>query len=192
MSSGRPADQHIAAGDQFAPHELDTIDGGTVAVPDERQLVHLQLRRFAGCPICNLHLRTMVVRNDEIVRAGVREIVVFHSPADGLRRYSEGIPFELVADPDKKLYREFGVEATPRSVLDPRAWRAIAKGLGRTVSAMLQRRQPPPPLNPQGGLLGLPADFLIAQDGRVLAAKYGQHAYDQWTVDEMLTLAGGR
>jgi hypothetical protein len=35
----------------------------------------------------------------------------------------------------------------------------------------------------------LPADFLISRDGRVLARKYGAHAYDQWSVDELLTLA---
>ena len=45
-----------------------------------------------------------------------------------------------------------------------------------------------PPMLPTGGQLGVPADFLIASDGQVIAAKYGQHAYDQWTVDELLTL----
>ena len=44
-------------------------------------------------------------------------------------------------------------------------------------------------LSPHGGRLGLPADFLIAPDGRVMAAKYGEHADDQWSVDEMLALA---
>jgi len=28
-----------------------------------------------------------------------------------------------------------------------------------------------PPFNPEGGSLGLPADFLIAQDGRIVASK---------------------
>jgi len=37
--------------------------------------------------------------------------------------------------------------------------------------------------------LGLPADFLVAQDGRILALKYGVHANDQWSVDELLSLA---
>lgn len=41
-----------------------------------------------------------------------------------------------------------------------------------------------------GKHLGLPADFLIGSDGRVLAAKYGSHADDQWSVDELLDLAG--
>ncbi|MER6518305.1 hypothetical protein ACFWHQ_23365 [Streptomyces sp. NPDC060334] len=35
----------------------------------------------------------------------------------------------------------------------------------------------------------MPADLPIGPDGRVFAAKYGQHVYDQWTVDELLDLA---
>ncbi|WP_049876424.1 MULTISPECIES: hypothetical protein [Sorangium] len=31
-------------------------------------------------------------------------------------------------------------------------------------------------------------DFLVAPDGRVLASKYGEHAGDQWSVDEVLAL----
>ena len=42
---------------------------------------------------------------------------------------------------------------------------------------------------PTGGHLGLPADFLIGPDGRVLASKHGRHANDQWTVDEVLAHA---
>ena len=37
--------------------------------------------------------------------------------------------------------------------------------------------------------MGLPADFLIAPSGRINAVKYGTDAYDQWSVDELLTLA---
>ena len=39
--------------------------------------------------------------------------------------------------------------------------------------------------------MGLPADFLIAPSGRIKAVKYGTDAYDQWSVDELLTLANG-
>src|SRR6266705_1184783 len=40
-----------------------------------------------------------------------------------------------------------------------------------------------------GGPLGLPGDFLIAPSGQIKAAKYGTHAYDQWSVDELIALA---
>ncbi len=36
---------------------------------------------------------------------------------------------------------------------------------------------------------GLPADFLFDLNGRVLAGKYGQHADDQWSVEEVIALA---
>jgi hypothetical protein len=32
-------------------------------------------------------------------------------------------------------------------------------------------------------------DLLISRDGQVAAVKYGIHAYDQWSVDELLDLA---
>ena len=53
----------------------------------------------------------------------------------------------------------------------------------------VRREQPSPALNPHGGRFGLPADFLIANDGKVLACKYGSHVYDQWSVDEILGLS---
>ena len=40
-----------------------------------------------------------------------------------------------------------------------------------------------------GGPFGLPGDFLIAPSGRIKAVKYGTHAYDHWSVDEMIALA---
>jgi hypothetical protein len=35
----------------------------------------------------------------------------------------------------------------------------------------------------------LPADFLIGSDGLVIACKYGDHANDHWSVDEVLAHA---
>ena len=50
------------------------------------------------------------------------------------------------------------------------------------------KKRPVLPANRQQAL-GLPADFLLAPDGHVLAYKYGVHAYDQWSVDDLLHLA---
>ncbi|MFG1927876.1 peroxiredoxin-like family protein [Cryptosporangium sp. NPDC048952] len=161
---------------------LQTVLGEAVSLEPTDGFVHLQFRRFAGCPICNLHLRTIVERHDEIVAAGVREVVVFHSPVDELREYAADVPFALVADPDKTLYREWGVEAGRRALLDPRVWPVIV----RAVVAGIRRRDRSPALAQPGGRLGLPADFLIAPGGAVVASKRGTHAYDQWSVDEIL------
>ena len=179
----------VRPGDVLSARELVSVSGERVRLPDEKDLVHLQLRRFAGCPICHLHLRSFVRRRDEVAAAGVREVVVFHSPVSELAPHANGFPFPLIADPERRLYRELGVESSPRALLDPRAWFSVVRAVALGTAAILLGRERPPSLAPHGGRLGLPGDFLIAGDGRVIACKYGEHADDQWSVDEVLGLA---
>jgi hypothetical protein len=54
----------LASGDRVTPHRLASITGDVVEVPAPDKLVHLQFRRYAGCPYCNLHLRSIVARHD--------------------------------------------------------------------------------------------------------------------------------
>jgi peroxiredoxin len=170
-------------GAEVAPRKLTDIDDRPVPIPDPDQLVHLQFRRFAGCPVCHLHLRSFSARHDELEAAGVREVAVFHATADALRAQpGETWPFPLIADPGKELYREFGVESSPLAVLHPKAWATELRG-------MWDRRRALHRLNVRGGIIGLPADFLIDSDGRIVASHYGAHADDQWSVDQVLQLA---
>jgi hypothetical protein len=74
-------------------------------------------------------MRSISGRHDEIVAAGVREMVVFHSSADAMREFQADLPFTTIADPDKELYREFGVEASPKALLNLRAWSAATRGM---------------------------------------------------------------
>ncbi|TDV39708.1 peroxiredoxin-like family protein [Actinophytocola oryzae] len=174
--------------DHVPTRELVDIHGAPVRLPDQERLVHLQFRRFAGCPVCNLHLRSFVARHDEVTSAGIHEVVVFHTNADDLRPHVADLPFDVVADPGKVLYREFGVESARRSLLHPKAWPWIVAAVAAGLPDVLRRRKPLPPPDPEGGRFGLPADFLIAPDGRVLASHHGTHVYDQWSVDELLDL----
>lgn len=169
----------LTVGQRAPAVQAVTLAGVTVAIPDPAALVHLQFRRFAGCPVCNLHLRGFAARVDELRAAGVREVAVFHSDAATMRPYQGDLPFDVIADPGRALYRQFGVEAGWRSILDPRAWGAMLRGMfGRSS-----------PFRGEGGHLGLPADFLIAPDGAIVAARYGRHAADHWSLDELLALA---
>ena len=177
----------LDVGDVLQRRELVDIHGDPVRIPDPQWLVHLQFRRYAGCPVCNLHLRSITLRREEIVAAGVRDVVVFHSSVETMLGFQGGLPFAAIADPEKKLYAEFGVEkmsfvAALRAALSPRSWRAAGRALTRA-----------PSLRGAAGRgeehLGLPADFLIGPDGVVLAVKYGRYVDDQWSVDELLNLS---
>lgn len=169
----------LAAGDVVAPRELATFDGRIVRIPEPGRIVHLQFRRFAGCPVCKLHLRSIAARIADLEAAGIREIAVFHSSARALREHGIELPFAVIADPQEALYRAFGVRKSLRAVLDPRAWAAIVKGL--SVYG--------PGKEADESALGLPADFLIAPDGRIIARKYGKHADDHLSVDDVIALS---
>ena len=77
----------------------------------------------------------------------------------------------------------------PRAVLHSKAWTAT---LNPRVYPIILRgiRACGSPASRHGATaLSLPADFLIEPDGRVRAARYGRHASDHCSVDELLQLA---
>lgn len=167
-------------GDFVPARTLESVTGGPIKVPDPNRLVHLQFRRFVDCPICNTHLARLRGRAHEIEAAGIKEVIVFHSSARSIRSYQKDLPFVLVGDPTKALYKEFGVEASLR-FLSPRSLRAAVRGVAHGHFG----------LRLGGGPMGLPADFLIAPSGQIKAAKYGTDAYDQWSAEELIALANG-
>jgi peroxiredoxin len=170
----------IPTGTVLPPTVLQTFRGETITIPSGgTELLHLQFRRFAGCPICNTHLRGFIKRAEDIKSAGVREIVFFHSSAKELVKHQTGLPFASVPDPGKTHYRAFGVETSLAGAMHPKALWAVLQSLVRGKMG----------LNMEHGPFGLPADFLISPAGKVLAVKYGTHAYDQWEVDELLAIA---
>jgi peroxiredoxin len=179
--------QKLEAGMAFGPRKFISASGGCIRIPDADRLVHLQFRRFAGCPVCTMHLNAFARRRDEIAAAGVHEVVFFYSTAEEIRKYTNGVPFDFVADPDRREYLRYDVHAAARALLDPRAWGPITKAVALNFAAILRGR-PVPPLNPRGSRFGLPADILISPEGRVLASKYGAHVNDQWSVDQLLAL----
>jgi peroxiredoxin len=177
----------LNVGDVVKRNELVTIHGNRLRIPDSAGMVHLQFRRYSGCPVCNLHLRSIAKRYEEVVAAGIREVVVFHSSAKTMLEIQGQLPFAVVADPEKSLYAEFGADRKMSSTaaLNPRMWwvaaNALAKGLrfNRLQGA-----------SGKGEVhSGLPSEFLISPDGRVLAAKYGKSIDDHWSVDQLLALA---
>ena len=167
-------------GDMFPAKTLESAIGEPIRLPDPNRLVHLQFRRFVDCPICNIHIAELRRRAGEIEAAGVKEVIVFHSSAESIRSYQKDVPFLIVGDPTKTLYKEFGVE-TSLGFLSLKALGAAMRGMAHGHFG----------LRFSGGPLGLPADFLIAPSGQIKAVKYGADAYDQWSADELIALAKG-
>jgi peroxiredoxin len=167
-------------GQTITPTRLPTVDGGTIDVPHPHQLTHLYFSRWAGCPICNMHIASYRRRADELRAANISVVMIFHSPAQDIIDLRGDLPFPLVADPDRTLYRAFGVGKSPLFLTHPQAWKAFRREAAQGNKAE----------RVHGGVMGLPADFLIEPNGRLLAAHYGRHADDSLSVDDLLELQG--
>ena len=166
-------------GERLPPLEFTSILGETVKMPGA-DLLHLQFRRFAGCPVCNLHLKTFARAHQRLRSAGVLTVSFFHSTREQMRRYQGELPFPCVPDPERRWYKLFGVERSLFAVVHPRVIGAALKGL---VAA---------PSNPFVGgsdQTGLPADILVDRSNVIVAVRYGSHANDHWSVDDVLALA---
>lgn len=158
---------------------LESIQGEKVSIPHKSYFTHLQFRRFAGCPMCNLHIQTFIKNNQQLHDNGIQEVAVFHSTKASMRSHHADAPFPLVADPDKLLYKKFGVEQSILSIMHPRAWWAGIKGIFAPGVGLPNMGE---------SVIGLPADFLIDNLGKIVAFKYGVHAYDQWGFEEVINL----
>lgn len=170
----------IRAGKVIERFEVETVSNERLSIPADFILTHLQFRRFAGCPVCTLHLHSFVRRHDELKARSIREVVVFHSSREALLEHHADFPFALVADPSRQLRRRFEVKRTLGSLLNPAAWPAVVKGAVSTKTVF-----------PEHALTAfeLPADFLVAPNGWIVASKYGRHADDQWSVDELISIS---
>jgi hypothetical protein len=57
------------------------------------------------------------------------------------------------------------------------------------LGGLFIKGRPAVSFTPDGGLLGLPADFLVGVNGLVEAVHCGTHANDRWSVEQVLELA---
>ena len=169
----------LTAGTQLKPHEWHDIQGKCITFPQQGYWTHIQFRRYSGCAVCNLHLHSFLSRQKELIAHRIQEIVVFNSTPERIKADLPQCPLAIVSDVNKHLYAEIGVGTTVMAVLNPAVWLPAMRGAAQ-FGVQLPRDEETS--------LGLPADFLIDDEGKIVAVYYGKHAYDQWSVDQLLDL----
>ncbi len=143
--------------------------------------VHLAFHRYASCPICNLTIRAFQKRYQDLKQAGIVYLPVFHSTPEKMRSYYPELPkFQIITDPDMKLYAMFGVKSSWMGYLSPRS------GINLLKSFLTDFKKR---LDVDGETSTMPADFLIDEKGKVRAFKHGSFIGDSWSVDDVLKYA---
>ena len=91
---------------------VQALGGRTVDLAALRgRTVLLKFYRFATCPVCNLHMHRFISEYGKLQALGLTTVVLYHSPADKLAEENMELPpFDLVADPEKRIFKAYGVE----------------------------------------------------------------------------------
>jgi hypothetical protein len=180
QTSKRMKRQRIRGGERFPFIAATGLRGAWVCVPDGRPgYLHVQFSRFAGCPIGSSHLRAFVERHEEIEWAGIREVVVLRSEDKEVEARHHSLPFDVIGDPDGFFHEHCGVSSSWSALWNFDALDSIFGGI-RAKDRRFYRWAF------TKAWFALPADFLLSGDGIVKAVRYGRHAGDQWSVDDLL------
>ncbi len=167
----------LTSGDRARRIRLPAIDGLTFDTESlEGKPFMLSFFRFASCPFCNLRVRELVSRYDEL-GCDFSIVAVFDSPLDNLMRHVQRhrAPFPILADADNAYYKAYGIEHSVVGVL---------KGMFLRMPTMLKAMFAGYlPTTLKGSLTTMPADFLIDRDGVIQVAHYGADEGDHLPFD---------
>ena len=149
-----------------------TWDGQPVALSDyQGKKLWLAFFRYASCPLCNVRVRAIYRRVEELRAAGVAVVAVFQSPGEKVREYvleGDEPPMPIIADPEMVLYEQYALERSVLGFLAPRNIGSFFESRKLDVGG----------LSPDGPLDRIPGDFLIGPDGTLVDVFYGSAISD--------------
>ena len=171
----------LESGQRAIAFTATTIDDETVSLAQfAGKPLLLMFFRYASCPMCNLRLHDFAREHQQLHERGLEVVALFHSPAASIRQHAGGrhYPFRLVADPKFEAYRLYGVETSRLRLLLSSArpgfyvdWiRSMRNGFWGGAAWQMAK---------------MPADFLIAPDGRIAVAHYGVDIGDHLPLAEV-------
>lgn len=133
----------------------------------------LSFYRFAACPFCNLRVHQLIGKVSDYEKQGLKIISFWQSTQQNLLAHVEGrqIPFPMIADHERNIYREYGIESDWRGSI-----KLIANNPKLTLEAMKLNGTSVPKID--GDMNLIPADFLINPDLTLYQAYYGAHIGD--------------
>lgn len=170
----------IQPGDQAPNFEVRDINGQLQRPTGDGQgPVLLTFFRHAGCPMCNLRTRELILAKPELDRYGLQLLGVFESPAESIRRDvgRQNPPFPLLPDPERKLYRLYGVQPSLIGF-----WRIFFKRPQHVFEAIFKRGFWP---KFKEATSMMPAEFLIAPDGNILLTHFGRDIGDHLPLEDL-------
>ena len=170
----------LDAGSSAPAFAIDDAFGTHVRVPETGRTTLLSFFRNSACALCNLRVHQLIERTADWRARGLDIVVVFESSADAIRASvgTQDAPFPIIADPDARLYDAFGVEVSSAKVEATMEMPETAEMVAAAAAAGFELRK-----EAGSNFLRMPADFVIAGSGEVLAAHYADFVWDHLPFD---------
>jgi peroxiredoxin len=171
----------LVSGNQLAPsiHTFTISDQEIDLSQFLGRKVLIKFHRFSGCPIAQDQIHEVIRRQNELTDAGIETVVLLHSSKKKiLANFNEVPGLHIIADRQKKFYRLYQAAFSWGKLFSPDTWRATFRSIFRGYFPQFTRFE--------GGIIGVPADFLLDRKGKVVSWHYGKHFGDSWSVSQVL------
>jgi len=178
----------ISTGTSAPTFELETLTGkiSLSELLSTGDYLFISFHRFGACPVCNLHIRSLINNSETLSGAGIKILVVFESSVEILKASIEQQhpPFPVGSDPIGHLYKLYNVQ---RSTI------GLLKSVGALSDVFEAKKLGvyPDGVSRDGHPDRMPADFLIGKDGKVILSHYGSHAGDHLSVTKIVEAVNG-
>jgi peroxiredoxin len=107
------AENEINMGDKAPLFKIDSYNAGTIDLAEliGKQIIVLIFSRYFGCPICQLDLKTLLERANEIENKGAKILYITQSGEKIAKEFIENkkIPFPVIPSTKDELYKNYGL-----------------------------------------------------------------------------------
>ena len=127
--------------------------------------------RYAGCPICQMKLRDILLHHGDFKAAGLEVFVILQSVPSTVREALAGapVPFRIVCDSNGRIFRLYGVSAG--NIFQYLAPSVILKAIKAARAGIKHGKK-------EGNEMQLPAVFIVSTGGTIDYAYYGMNIGD--------------
>lgn len=175
-------------GDRIPDFSVDTQNGHYEHL---REMLNgktvLWVLRYIGCTVCRFDVHMIMKRYEEFTARNAKVIVVMQSDTahlqNDLKQSDTVLPFEIIADPGRVIYRRLGINAagSKEELLGSSADQLKQKAAAAREAGFSHGDY-------EGDELQLPALFILDDQGTVLYSHYAQSLMDMPDVDQVLRL----
>lgn len=169
---------------KFDTFEKDGVDFYNFLKEGQDKTLVVFLRYF-GCTLCQLQMVDFKENIKKLEDLNVKLLVALQSERDTLKedKGAKDLPFEILLDPEQKLYKEFDIKAAKSklTLVDTR----IAGKLLEAKKLGLEHGKY------EGNELQLTAYFILDNEGNIIKAHYAKNICDMPNANEFVEIIEG-